>query len=164
MSIARCVGATSISIAAPFASSSHSSRRRPACASRRAENEIWSSLYDASGLSHQRAARALAGTRHWPKHANRSCIPGVGRSASHAQHTQPRMVARHRCYWRPANKPARPHASSLIAAGVDILMVSRRLGHANPTITLGVYGHLYGNTDDRAAQAIDAMLSRTRTE
>jgi integrase len=56
------------------------------------------------------------------------------------------------------------HASSLIAAGVDILTVSRRLGHANPTITLGVYGHLYGNTDDRAAQAIDAMLSRTRTE
>ena len=35
------------------------------------------------------------------------------------------------------------HASSLIAAGVDILTVSRRLGHANPTITLGVYGHLY---------------------
>jgi len=56
------------------------------------------------------------------------------------------------------------HASSLIAAGVDILTVSRRLGHASPTITLGVYGHLYGNTDDRAAQAIDAMLSRTRTE
>jgi integrase len=56
------------------------------------------------------------------------------------------------------------HASSLIAAGVDILTVSRRLGHASPTITLGVYGHLYGNTDDRAAQAIDAMLSRNRTE
>jgi integrase len=56
------------------------------------------------------------------------------------------------------------HASGMIAAGVDILTVSRRLGHASPTITLGVYGHLYGNTDDRAAQAIDAMLSRTRTE
>src|SRR5262249_21052998 len=56
------------------------------------------------------------------------------------------------------------HASSLIAAGVDILTVSRRLGHANPTITLGVYGHLYGNTLDHAAQAIDAMLSRARTE
>ena len=36
------------------------------------------------------------------------------------------------------------HASSLIAAGVDILTVSRRLGHASPTITLGAYGHLYG--------------------
>jgi integrase len=52
------------------------------------------------------------------------------------------------------------HASSLIAAGVDILTVSRRLGHANPTITLGVYGHLYGNTDDKAAQAVEAMFAR----
>jgi integrase len=34
------------------------------------------------------------------------------------------------------------HASSLIAAGVDILTISRRLGHANPKITLSVYGHL----------------------
>jgi hypothetical protein len=44
-------------------------------------------------------------------------------------------------------------ASSLIAAGVDILTISRRLGHANPKITLDVYGHLYGNTDDKVAQA-----------
>ena len=56
------------------------------------------------------------------------------------------------------------HASSLIAAGVDILTVSRRLGHANPTITLGVYDHLYGNTDDKAAQAVEAMFARIGTE
>src|SRR5262249_7507665 len=31
------------------------------------------------------------------------------------------------------------HASMLIAAGVDILTVSRRLGHASPSITLDVY-------------------------
>jgi integrase len=49
------------------------------------------------------------------------------------------------------------HASSLIAAGVDVLTISRRLGHASPTITLGVYGHLYSNTDDRAAQIMEAM-------
>src|SRR5262249_992019 len=54
------------------------------------------------------------------------------------------------------------HASSLIAAGVAILAVSRRLGHANPTITLGVYGHLFGDTHDRGGQALDAMLSRAR--
>jgi integrase len=52
------------------------------------------------------------------------------------------------------------HASSLIAAGVDILTISRRLGHANPKITLSVYGHLYGNTDDKAAQAVEAMFAR----
>jgi integrase len=56
------------------------------------------------------------------------------------------------------------HASSLIAAGVDILTISRRLGHASPTITLGVYGHLYANTDDRAAQIMEAMLSKVGTD
>jgi integrase len=37
-------------------------------------------------------------------------FPGVGPSATYAQHTQPRMVAHDRCYWRPANKPACPAA------------------------------------------------------
>jgi integrase len=52
------------------------------------------------------------------------------------------------------------HASNLIAAGLDVLTVSRRLGHASPTITLSVYGHLYPRADDRAAQAIEAMFTR----
>jgi integrase len=52
------------------------------------------------------------------------------------------------------------HASNLIASGVDILTVSRRLGHAKPTTTLNVYGHLYGNTDDRTAQVVEEMFSR----
>lgn len=34
------------------------------------------------------------------------------------------------------------HASHLIAAGLDILTISRRLGHGSPAITLSVYGHL----------------------
>jgi integrase len=56
------------------------------------------------------------------------------------------------------------HASSLIAAGIDVLTISRRLGHANPSITLTVYGHLYPNTDDRAAQVVEALFARVRTE
>jgi integrase len=44
------------------------------------------------------------------------------------------------------------HASMLIASGVDILTISRRLGHSSPTITLSVYGHLVHGTDDRAAE------------
>jgi integrase len=51
------------------------------------------------------------------------------------------------------------HASQLIASGLDVLTISRRLGHGSPTITLGVYGHLFSNTDDRAAQALDAAFS-----
>jgi integrase len=42
------------------------------------------------------------------------------------------------------------HASALIAAGVDVMTVSRRLGRGSPAITLSVYGHLFSNTDDRA--------------
>jgi integrase len=54
------------------------------------------------------------------------------------------------------------HASSLIAAGVDVLTISRRLGHASPTITLGIYGHLFSNTDDRAAQVIEALFAKVK--
>jgi integrase len=50
------------------------------------------------------------------------------------------------------------HASQLIASGLDVLSISRRLGHGSPTITLGVYGHLFSNTDDRAAQVIEAAF------
>lgn len=51
------------------------------------------------------------------------------------------------------------HASHLIAAGVDVLTISRRLGHASPTITLEVYGHLMPQADDKAAVAIEAALA-----
>lgn len=50
------------------------------------------------------------------------------------------------------------HASALIAAGLDVVAVSRRLGHASPALTLSVYSHLFTNTDDKAAAAIDAAL------
>src|SRR5262249_2303026 len=33
------------------------------------------------------------------------------------------------------------HVSQLIAAGLDVLTISRRIGHASPAITLNVYGH-----------------------
>ena len=47
------------------------------------------------------------------------------------------------------------HASAMIAAGVDVLTVSRRLGHANASITLNVYGHLI---EDKTMAALDAAL------
>jgi integrase len=54
------------------------------------------------------------------------------------------------------------HASQLIAAGVDVLTVSRRLGRGDPTITLKVYGHLFANTDDRAAKILEAAFEKAR--
>jgi integrase len=47
------------------------------------------------------------------------------------------------------------HASMLIASGMDILTISRRLGHASPTITLGTYGHIIHGADDQAAKIMD---------
>jgi integrase len=53
------------------------------------------------------------------------------------------------------------HASQLIAAGLDIMTVSRRLGHGNPSITLTVYAHLFSNTDERAADVVEAAFAST---
>ena len=50
------------------------------------------------------------------------------------------------------------HASQLITAGMDILSISRRLGHANVTITLNTYGHLMPGSDDRAAKALETAF------
>jgi integrase len=47
----------------------------------------------------------------------------------------------------------------LIANGLDVVTVSRRLGHGNPTVTLNVYTHLFGNTDERAVAIMQAALS-----
>jgi integrase len=52
------------------------------------------------------------------------------------------------------------HASTLIASGLDVLTISRRLGHGSPAITLKVYGHLF-KTDDRAAAVMEAALAGT---
>ncbi len=50
------------------------------------------------------------------------------------------------------------HASALIGTGLDIVTVSKRLKHSSPTVTLGVYAHLFNRTDAAAAQAIEAAM------
>jgi integrase len=50
------------------------------------------------------------------------------------------------------------HASQLIDAGVDIVTISRRLGHAKPDTTLRTYAHLFQKNDGKAAAAINAAL------
>jgi integrase len=51
------------------------------------------------------------------------------------------------------------HASQLIDAGVDIVTISKRLGHSKPDITLRVYAHLFRKDDGKAAAAINASMS-----
>jgi hypothetical protein len=43
---------------------------------------------------------------------------------------------------------------------MDVLAISRRLGHGAPTITLSVYAHLIGNTDDRTADVIERAFGK----
>ena len=50
------------------------------------------------------------------------------------------------------------HASALIASGLDVLTVSRRLGHGSPVVTLNTYSHLFAKMDTAAAAAIDRVL------
>lgn len=51
-------------------------------------------------------------------------------------------------------------ASLLISEGLNIVYVSRVLGHANPSITLNVYGHLFARAEhaERARAAMDTAL------
>ena len=49
-------------------------------------------------------------------------------------------------------------ASIMLNHGVPVIVVSRRLGHARPSITLDVYGHLIPNMDEAAAQKIDELV------
>ncbi|OGK90055.1 MAG: hypothetical protein A2X51_00190 [Candidatus Rokubacteria bacterium GWC2_70_24] len=50
------------------------------------------------------------------------------------------------------------YASLLIAKGLNVLFVSRQLGHANPNVTLSVYAHLFARREhgDLARQALEA--------
>lgn len=61
--------------------------------------------------------------------------------------------------------------SNLIAAGCDVVTMQRALGHAQPSITLNVYSHLWPSAEDktRAATAnfmaeIEASADSLRTE
>ena len=50
------------------------------------------------------------------------------------------------------------HASILISAGIDIVKISKRLGHANPKITLEFYAHLLPNTDNDIADTFHQTI------
>jgi integrase len=51
------------------------------------------------------------------------------------------------------------NATLLIASGVDLRTVSKRLGHANMTTTGNIYTHAIQSADERAAEALGDILS-----
>jgi integrase len=56
------------------------------------------------------------------------------------------------------------HVSQLIAARLDVVTVSHRIGHSNPAVTLKVYAHAFGDTDEKAAAAVEAALAGALVE
>ena len=54
------------------------------------------------------------------------------------------------------------HTAATVAlrAGVPVHVVSRRLGHSDPSITLSVYAHVLGGDDQAAADLIAAAIPR----
>jgi integrase len=50
-------------------------------------------------------------------------------------------------------------ATLMLNNGVDVLVASKRLGHAKPSITLDVYGHLLSLAQDEVADKMDSLLS-----
>jgi integrase len=50
------------------------------------------------------------------------------------------------------------HASALIRAGLDVVRMSRQLGHSKPSVTLSTYAHEFEEADTGAADAIGKLL------
>jgi integrase len=48
------------------------------------------------------------------------------------------------------------YASMLIEGGESVVVVARRLGHANPSMTLDVYSHLFADSEERTRSVVDA--------
>ena len=49
-------------------------------------------------------------------------------------------------------------ASLMLNHRIPVLMVSKRLGHSKPSITLDVYGHLIPSKQEEAAQLMDDLM------
>ena len=51
-------------------------------------------------------------------------------------------------------------ASYLIAAGQDVVAVSRRLGHSNSNTTLAIYAHSFKKRDEESANKMEGMYTK----
>ena len=51
------------------------------------------------------------------------------------------------------------YASNLIASGCDVVTVQRALGHAQPSITLNTYSHLWPSAEDKTRAATAAFMA-----
>ena len=47
----------------------------------------------------------------------------------------------------------------MLKHGISVMVVSRRLGHSQPSMTLDVYGHLIPGMQEDAARIIDQVVN-----
>jgi integrase len=45
-------------------------------------------------------------------------------------------------------------------SGVDVVTISKRLGHSSPNLTLRIYAPLFRQKDDRTVEAINDALAK----
>ncbi len=50
-------------------------------------------------------------------------------------------------------------ASIMLSHNVPVIVVSRRLGHSKPSITLDIYGHLMANAQNEVADLLDEVIT-----
>ena len=53
------------------------------------------------------------------------------------------------------------HASNLIASGVNIVAVSKRLGHSDINMTLKTYTHLMNKSEDELLKNLEKIFSKS---
>jgi integrase len=51
-----------------------------------------------------------------------------------------------------------------LQAGADWVTLAKIAGHADPTITMGIYGHLLPDSERRAAKRLDSFLGEQAAE
>ena len=101
----------------------------------------------------------------WRRRAE-SPTGGPSRSAGDTTKTEDRGNCRPDLTERFVPSPLTPHerrhayASLMIGAGVNPKTLSTYMGHANISITLDRYGHLFPGAEHEAAAMLDAYLAR----
>ena len=50
-------------------------------------------------------------------------------------------------------------AALMLNHNVPVIVVSRRLGHSRPSITMDIYGHLIPGIQSQAAELIDEIIT-----
>ena len=69
-----------------------------------------------------------------------------------------RLVAKHGMPRIRFHDLRHTHATVLLRAGVPVKVVSERLGHASPGVTLNVYQHVFPGMQAEAAEVFERLL------